>query len=62
MFNLVVSLLVAYVTWHSLRAGAEISMVFRISGTTAMMAYILASVPESIWFGRPWRQFRDAGD
>jgi hypothetical protein len=22
-----------------------------------MMAYILASVPESIWFGRPWRNF-----
>ena len=55
VYNLVVSLLVAYVTWHSLRAGAETSMVFRIAGTTAMMAYILAVVPESIWFGRPWR-------
>jgi hypothetical protein len=30
-------------------------MVFRIAGTTAMMSYILAVVPDSIWFGRPWR-------
>ena len=57
VFYLVVSTLVAYVAWHGLRAGAEYLMVFRIAGTTAMMAYILASVPESIWFGRPWRNF-----
>jgi hypothetical protein len=57
VYNLLVSLLVAYVSWHALRAGAEGAMVFRIVGTTAMMAYILASVPESIWFGRPWRNF-----
>jgi len=55
VFNLVVALLVAYVSWHALRAGAETMMVFRIAGTTAMMSYILAVVPDSIWFGRPWR-------
>ena len=55
VYYILVSLLVAYVAWHALRAGAEGAMVFRIVGTTAMMAYILAMVPESIWFGRPWR-------
>ena len=57
VYNLIVALLVAYVSWHGLRAGAESNMVFRIAGTTSMMAYILSSVPESIWFGRPWRTF-----
>ena len=57
VYNIVVSLLIGYVAWHSLRAGAEYLMVFRIVGTVAMMAYVLAVVPESIWFGRPWRNF-----
>jgi hypothetical protein len=57
IFNLVVSLLVAYVAWHALGADAPYLPVFRIVGATSMMSYILASVPESIWFGRPWRTF-----
>lgn len=57
VYNLIVSLLVAYVGWHALRAGAEYLAVFRITGAVAMMSYVLASVPESIWFGRPWRTF-----
>jgi hypothetical protein len=58
IYNLIVSALVAYVTWHALGAGAPYLEVFRIAGATSMMSYILASVPESIWFGRPWRNFR----
>jgi hypothetical protein len=58
VYNVIVSTLVAYVTWHALRAGAPYLEVFRIAGATAMMSYILAMVPESIWFGRPWRTFR----
>ena len=58
VYNLIVSALVAYVAWHSLRSGAVYLEVFRIAGSTAMMSYILAVVPESIWFGRPWGAFR----
>lgn len=58
VYNVIVSLLVAYVTWHALGAGAEYLQVFRVAGATSMMSYILASVPDSIWFGRPWRAFR----
>ena len=56
VFNLIVSFLVAYVAWHAL-AGREITYlaVFRIVGAVASMSYVLATVPESIWFGRPWR-------
>ena len=57
IYNIVVSLLVAYVAWHALGGPADYLDVFRIVGTTAMMSYILAVVPESIWFGRPWRTF-----
>ena len=55
-YNLVVTTLVAYVAWHALQGSVpDYLSVFRIVGTTAMMSYILAMVPESIWFGRPWR-------
>lgn len=54
LFYVVVSILVGYVTWHALGAGADYLAVFRIAGTTAAMAHTLASVPDSIWFGRPW--------
>ena len=57
VFYLIVSLLVGYVSWHALGAGAEYLAVFRFAGTTAAMAYILATVPDSIWFGRPWGNF-----
>lgn len=57
IYNLVVSLLVAYVSWHALGPGAPYLSVFRVAGATSMMSYILATVPDSIWFGRPWRNF-----
>lgn len=57
VFYLIVSLLVAYVSWHALQPGAEYLAVFRMVGATASMSYILATVPDSIWFGRPWGNF-----
>jgi hypothetical protein len=54
VFNLIVSMLVAYVAWHALGAGAEYLAVFRFAGATASMSYVLATVPDSIWFGKPW--------
>jgi hypothetical protein len=57
VFYLIVSLLVAYVTWHAVQPGAEYLAVFRIAGTVASMSYILATVPDAIWFGRPWGNF-----
>lgn len=56
-FNIVVSFLVAYVAWHALGAGADYLAVFRMVGAVSAMSYILGTVPESIWFGRPWRTF-----
>lgn len=54
LYNVVVSLFTAYVAWHALGAGADYLAVFRVGGAVSFMAYTLAAVPESIWFGRPW--------
>jgi hypothetical protein len=58
LFYLIVSLLVAYVSWHAVEPDAKYLEVFRIAGTVASMSYILGTVPDSIWFGRPWANFR----
>ncbi len=28
--------------------------MFRVTGTVAWLAYGTATVPDAIWFGRPW--------
>lgn len=54
-YNLVVSFFVAYIASHTIAAGAEYLTVFRVTGTVAFMAYVMSSVPDSIWYGRPWK-------
>ena len=55
--NVIVAIFVAYVGWHTLPMGTEYLQVFRITGTVTFMAYALATIPESIWFGRPWSAY-----
>lgn len=55
LYNIVVSFFVAYVASHTVAAGAEYLTVFRVTGTVAFMAYVMSSVPDSIWFARPWK-------
>jgi hypothetical protein len=54
VFILIVSLFIAYVAVHSLPVGAEYLRVFRIVGTTGLLAYGAGVVPSSIWMGKPW--------
>jgi hypothetical protein len=54
IYILFVSVLVAYLTGRTHSPGAEYLSVFRIAGTTAFAAYVLALWPQSIWFHRPW--------
>ncbi len=64
LYNLLVAVFCAYVVSRSLSAGAEYLAVFRIAGTTAFLAYGMAYIQESIWFGRSWsmtaKNFLDA--
>ena len=54
VFYLVISVIVAYLASRTLDAGADYLAVFRITGTVAWLAYGTATVPDAIWFGRPW--------
>lgn len=54
VWTLLVSLAAAYVAGRALGPGAEYLEVFRFTGTTAMVAYVLGPLPQSIWGGRPW--------
>jgi hypothetical protein len=55
--NLIVAVFVAYVASHTVAAGADYLAVFRVTGTVAFMAYALGQMPDSVWFGRPWKSY-----
>lgn len=54
VYNVVVSVICAYVVSRTMAPDAEYLEVFRIAGCTAWLAYGVGIVPDSIWFGRPW--------
>jgi hypothetical protein len=54
LFNILVSVLCAYMVSRTLAADASYLQVFRVAGTTAFAAYGFAYIQESIWFGRPY--------
>lgn len=55
LFILVVNMFVAYVAWHALH-GRDVPYleVFRMAGTTAILAHAAAQCHDSIWKGRCW--------
>jgi len=54
VFYLVVSVAVAYLASRTLTAGADYMAVFQITATVAWLTYGAATIPDAIWFGRPW--------
>lgn len=59
IFYLVTAFFAAYVASHVMPMGGASAptylQVFRVVGTIGFMAFGFGSVPDSIWFGRPWR-------
>ena len=53
-YNVLVAIVCAYVVSRTLTEGAGYLAIFRISGTIAFIAYGMAYIQESIWFGRKW--------
>jgi hypothetical protein len=53
--NLVVMVLVGYVASLALGPGAPFGPVFRVTATTALLAYGAGVLPRAIWEGLPWR-------
>lgn len=54
IFLIVVSIFVAYLTGRTVASGAHYLAVFRVAGTTAVLAYAASHIPNGIWQGRPW--------
>jgi hypothetical protein len=54
VFNLIVSVFVAYIASHVLDAGTPYLAVFRVVGATAFLAYAAGNIPNAIWMGKPW--------
>ena len=51
---LVVGVICAYFVSRTAGADASYLSVFRISGAVAFIAYGMAYIQDSVWFGRPW--------
>jgi hypothetical protein len=54
VYNVLVSLFVAYLAGHTIAPGLDYLAVFRVAGTAAFMSYGLAPFVQSIWYGAPW--------
>ncbi len=54
VYNLAVAIVCAYFVSRTTAAGADYLAVFRVAGTVAFIAYGMAYIQESIWFGRSW--------
>lgn len=57
VFFVIANFFLAYVGHHAGLDGAPYLRVFQVIGCTGFMMYALGTVPESIWFGRPWRHW-----
>jgi hypothetical protein len=54
VYCLIIGFFVAYLTGHTVAAGARYLAVFRVAGTAGFMAYGLGNLVNSIWRGVPW--------
>ncbi|SRR5712692_862403 len=54
IYTLVISILVAYIPAATLRPGALPAEVFRVVGTAGILAYAFGTIPDAIWYGKPW--------
>lgn len=54
LYALVISIFVGYVAAVSLRSGAPSMEVFRLAGTAGILGYAFGTIPDSIWYGKPW--------
>jgi hypothetical protein len=53
LYNVLVGILCAYLVTRTLSTDAAYLQVFRVAGTVAFIAYGIAYIQDSIWFGRP---------
>lgn len=54
LYCVLISFFVAYIASLMLHRGAEYMIVFRITGTTAILGYAISQISNSIWRGIRW--------
>ncbi|MEZ5990262.1 MAG: hypothetical protein R3F30_14310 [Planctomycetota bacterium] len=54
LYSVLLSFFVAYIATMGLPEDADYDLVFRFTGTTAILGYSLAYIPDSIWKGLSW--------
>ncbi len=54
VFNIVVSVFVAYLTSRTVPQGTEYLRVFQVAGTAGFLSYSMGVFPMAIWMGKPW--------
>lgn len=53
-YNLIVAIVAAYFVSRTVAADSGYLAVFRVAGAVAFVAYGMAYIQDSVWFGRPW--------
>jgi hypothetical protein len=53
-YNLLVAVVCAYFVSRTAPPDADYLAILRISGAVAFVAYGMAFIQDSVWFGRPW--------
>lgn len=53
--NLGIATLVAFVASHTLHPGSDLPSIFRVIGTSTVLAYCGARFADAIWMGHTWR-------
>ena len=54
LYCLIIGVFVAYLAWHTLAAGTNYIVVFRVVGTAAFLAYGVGQLSNGIWKSQPW--------
>jgi len=54
VYNLIVVTVVAYASTLALQSGATCPHVFRVVATAGFLAYSFNTIPDSIWYRKPW--------
>jgi hypothetical protein len=54
VFSLFISFFAAYIASRTLTPGTDYLHVFRLVGAVAFLGYGGATIPPSIWMGKPW--------
>jgi hypothetical protein len=52
--NIVVSIFAAYVAYHAMGGMPDSASIFRVVSTVGFMAYAFGTLPDSVWFSKPW--------